>query len=256
MPTAILGGCCSREMPGRACKEMQVIEREGDIAITRQLDRLAHILRLQLGQFLSVLAQQRRQLFQRSGTRTMRQLGPAPILESLTRRRDGTIHVLQRAFRNLCNRFAGGRVNIRNRLARTTIDEFTIDEKFVFGHTHRPFRQSEITKLARLLTLSRAIRTSLLKEPRIQHSQVRRQSLFYHSGKEIVRENMNTNRASARDRPDGIVPFSDVNGSRLECGNTNVQRAQSLPPAYYTAPVLEKTSRLERILQGRDSRDG
>src|SRR5438132_9203285 len=84
------------------------------------------------------------QFLERGSTRSMRQTGPASIIESLPCRGNSTFHVFKRTLRNSRNWLARSRADIFNGLARTAIDEFTINEQFVLGHSGFSFRKGEI----------------------------------------------------------------------------------------------------------------
>src|SRR5258706_16138284 len=87
---------------------------------------------------------QSRQLLECSSARSMRQTGPASIIKSLACRGNCTLYILKVALRNLSNRLARSGTDIVNGLTRTAIDEFSINEQFVLGHSGFSFRKVEI----------------------------------------------------------------------------------------------------------------
>src|SRR5260221_10441194 len=144
MTAAVLAGSCACKVTRSTGKEMQVVDREWNIAVTRQLDRLTGILRFQFGQFWGVGLYQCCQFLECCRTRSMRQTGPASIIESLPCRGNSTFHVFKRTLRNARDWLTRSRADIVNGLPRTAIDEFAINEQFVLGHSGFSFRKGEI----------------------------------------------------------------------------------------------------------------
>ncbi len=140
MPASILAGGLACQVARCSGEEVQVVSGKGNIAITRQLDRLARVLRFQRSQFVRVCLNQRGQLLQDRCARSMWQARPASIVKGLARGSNGALHVVQRTYGDLGNDFAGCRVDIVNNLARATRNQFAIDEHFVFSHVNRLFQ--------------------------------------------------------------------------------------------------------------------
>ena len=114
-------------MTGRAREEMHIIEGKGNITVTRQLDGLASVLRLQFRQFGSMNFKGLGEFFQYGRTRPVRQLRPAAIIIGFARRGDSALYIFYRTYRYLGNRFTRSRADILSSFARTTIDELTVN---------------------------------------------------------------------------------------------------------------------------------
>src|SRR5581483_12157284 len=93
-----------------AGKELQVVDREGNVAVGGELDRLARIFRFELRQILRLVLHQLRELVQYGAALARRLSRPAAILERLLSGANGLIDGACVRIRYLGNRLLGGRV--------------------------------------------------------------------------------------------------------------------------------------------------
>src|SRR5258708_30963778 len=109
----------------------------------------------------------------------MRQARPAPIVKSLARSSNRAQHIVLCRFGYLGNAFSSRRVDIINDLARTTRDQFTIDEHVVFSHVSRLFHVSEKTEITNNLRSGK--RASFTLQMHIVARQFAEERVWWHA---------------------------------------------------------------------------